>query len=291
MAEVGLVQLAKTALKITKTVLPAQRSRFSKKQFTQPQLLALLCVMRFEDWTYREAEVRLAEHQELRRALQLESVPDHTTVCRFLRRLKEEDLAKALAEVVKRFPRYKGRRSIAAIDATGLTFGSLSSYFMHRRYHHSQKTKGPLTYYWLKWLVVIDVSRHLLLAQSAHAGPSNDCCRLPALTTQAHEVAPLKVVLADAEFDSERNHQHVRRILGAQSVIPPKRSRPEWKINGFRALMREKFPKKLYRKRTQVESLFSCIKRKLSGRAPGRSLWTQRLQALLLGLTFNLYRL
>ena len=291
MAEVGLVQLAKTALKVTRAVLPAQRSRFSKKQFNQPQLLALLCVMRFEDWTYREAEVRLAEHQELRRALELESVPDHTTVYRFLRRLKEEDLAKALAEVVKRFPRYKGRRSIVAVDATGLSFGALSSYFMQRRAHHSQKTKRPLTYYWLKWLVVVDVGRHLLLAQTAHAGPTNDCCRLPQLIDQAHQVAPVQVVLADAEFDSERNHQHVRRIVGAQSVIPPKRSRPEWKINGFRALMRQDFPQELYRQRVQVESIFSAIKRKLSDRAPGRSVFTQRLQALLLGLTFNLYRL
>jgi len=291
MAEVGLVKLAATALQVTKAVLPERRSRFSKKQFSQPQLLALLCLMRFEDWTYREAEVRLAEHGELRRALELESVPDHTTVYRFLRRLKEEDIARALAEVVKRFPRYKGRRSIAAIDATGLTFQALSSYFVHRRQHHSQKTKSPLTYYWLKWLVVVDVSRHLLLAQAAHAGPANDCGRLPQLMDQAHQVVPLQVVLADAEFDSERNHQHVRQIIGAQSVIPPKRSRPEWKINGVRALMRQDFPKKLYRQRVQVESIFSAIKRKLSGRAPGRSLLTQRLQALLLGLTFNLYRL
>ena len=66
MAEVGLVKLAATALKITKASLPERRSRFSKKQFSQPQLLALLCLMRFEDWTYREAEVRLAEHRELR---------------------------------------------------------------------------------------------------------------------------------------------------------------------------------------------------------------------------------
>ena len=291
MAEIGLVQLAKTALKVTKAVLPAQRSRFSKKQFNQPQLLALLCLMRFEDWTYREAEVRLAEHQELRQALELESVPDHTTVHRFLRRLKEEDLAKALAEVVKRFPRYKGRRSIAAIDSTGLTMRALSTYFVQRRQHHSQKTKAPLTYYWLKWLVVVDVSRHLLLAQAAHAGPSNDCCRLPQLLEQAHQLVPVQAVLADGEFDSERNHQYVRHQLGAQSVIPPKRSRPEWKINGFRAAMRENFPKKLYRQRVQVESVFSRIKRKLSGRAPGRLLSTQRFQALLLGLTFNLYRL
>ena len=35
----------------------------------------------------------------------------------------------------------------------------------------------------------------------------------------AHAVTPLTRVLADAEFDSELNHQHVR-ALGATSVIP-----------------------------------------------------------------------
>jgi IS5 family transposase len=289
MAEVGLVKLAATALRVAKAVLPERRSRFSKKQFSQPQLLALLCVMRFEDWTYREAEVRLGEHGERRAALELSSVPDHTTLYRFLRRLKEEALAKALAEVVKRFPRYKGRRSIVAIDATGLAPGAISTFFVHRRHHHSKK---PMAWrYWLKWLVVIDVNRHLLLAQAAHAGPVNDCARLPQMVDQAHQVAPFQVVLADAEFDSERNHQHVRQSLRAQTVIPAKRGKPEWKIKGVRALMREDFPKKLYRHRVQIESVFSAVKRKLSGRAPGRSLRTQRLQALLLGLTFNLYRL
>ena len=290
MPEVGLVKLAATALKIARRVLPARRTRFSKKQFTQPQLLALLCVMRFEDWTYREAEVRLAEHQELRRALDLQSVPDHTTVYRFLRRLREEDLAKILAEVVKRFPRYKGRRSVvAAIDATGLTPGAISTFFVHRRQHHNQK---PLSRrFWLKWLVVVDVSRHLLLSQSAHAGPINDCGRLPEMIDRAHHAAPIKIVLADAEFDSERNHRHVRQVLKAQSVIPAKRGKANWNITGVRASMRANFPSALYRRRAQIESVFSAIKRKLSGRAPGRTLVTQRLQALLLGLTFNLYRL
>jgi len=44
------------------------RSCFSKHQFSQPQLLAILCLMRYEDWTFRETEVRLSEHGELRRA-------------------------------------------------------------------------------------------------------------------------------------------------------------------------------------------------------------------------------
>jgi hypothetical protein len=55
--------------------------------------------------------------------------------------------------------------------------------------------------------------------------------------------------------------------------------------------MRRAFPRRIYRRRALIESLFSSLKRKLSARAPGRSLRTQKRQALLLGLSFNLYRL
>jgi hypothetical protein len=57
------------------------------------------------------------------------------------------------------------------------------------------------------------------------------------------------------------------------------------------AEMRRAFPRRLYRRRALVESLFSSVKSKLSARAPGRSLRMQMRQALLLGLSFNLYRL
>lgn len=53
--------------------VPRYRTNLSKHRFTQPQLLAILCLMRYKDWTYR-AEVRLAEHSELLRALRLRSV-------------------------------------------------------------------------------------------------------------------------------------------------------------------------------------------------------------------------
>src|SRR5216684_1296212 len=79
MAEVGLLPFARVALEVATQVLPPYRTRFSKHQFTQPQLLAVLCLMRYEDWTFREAEVRLREHHELRAVLQLPAVPDYTT--------------------------------------------------------------------------------------------------------------------------------------------------------------------------------------------------------------------
>jgi hypothetical protein len=54
---------------VGQAVLPAYRSKISKRHFRQPELLAMLCLMRYEDWSVREAEVRLAEHAELPPAL------------------------------------------------------------------------------------------------------------------------------------------------------------------------------------------------------------------------------
>jgi hypothetical protein len=100
MAEVGLLPFARIALQVSKAVLPRYRSRFSKHQFNQPQLLAVLCLMRYEDWTFREAAVRLGEHRELRQALGLRSVPDFTTLYRFLRRLDDVTIDRAIGETV-----------------------------------------------------------------------------------------------------------------------------------------------------------------------------------------------
>ncbi len=49
----------------------------------------------------RKAEVRLAEHGELRKAVRLHKAPDHTTLYRFLRRLDEQTLVVALNETVR----------------------------------------------------------------------------------------------------------------------------------------------------------------------------------------------
>jgi hypothetical protein len=59
MAEVRLLAFARTAWEVSRAVLPVYRTCFSKQRFTQPQLLAILCLMRYEGWTFREAEVRL----------------------------------------------------------------------------------------------------------------------------------------------------------------------------------------------------------------------------------------
>ncbi len=288
MAEVGLVQFAQSALQVAAAVLPPYRSKFSKHIFTQPQLLAILCLMRYDDWTFREAEVRLAEHSDLRQVLQLERVPDYTTLYRFMRRLDERTLQRVLAETLELLPAQDEEDGpTVAVDGTGLMPCAVSTFFVKRQRDHGS---GYSWRHWVKWLLAVDVRTQMVLAQQARQGPYNDSANLRSLLDEAAHGQPVALVLADAEFDSERNHRHIRQIHGADSIIPAKRGKPSWKIQGIRAQMRANFPAERYAQRNLVETVISVVKRKLSARAPGRTVTTQRLQALLLGVAYNIYR-
>jgi hypothetical protein len=287
MAEIGLISFTQHALLVCKEAMPDYRSRFSKHTFRKPRLLAVRCLMRYEDWTFREAEVSLAEYEELRKALELEQIPDYTTLYRFLRRLGEETIHRALAEAVHQIKADDGSGTLA-VDATGLSPGSISTFFVKRKRDHGD---GLPLRYWFKGLVSIDVSRQILVSQMAKRGSQNGSAELRPLTSQAAELVPLKRVLTDAGFDSEQNHRHVRQPSQARSIIPAKRGKPSWKLHGVRAEMKACFPSEEYRFRNLVETVFSVVKRKLSAKAPGRSLETQQLQALLLGLASNIYML
>ena len=289
MAEIGLVHFAKCALVIATKVLPLYRSKYSKHTFSQPQLLAILCLMRYEDWTFRETEVRLQEHVELRKALGLKQTPDYTTFYRFMRRLDPERIQIALQEAALQTMKDKPtKRAVFAVDATGLAPGAISTFFINRK---RDRGEGLPWRYWLKWVVVVETKHQLLLAQIAKRGPYNDCALLRPLLDIAHPVMPASLVLADAEFDSERNHRHIREVHHLKSIIPAKRGKKTWHLKGIRAQMKNNFPAKQYSQRNLIETVFSALKRKLSTRAPGRSLATQAMQALILGLAYNLYKL
>src|SRR5438094_8445700 len=136
MSEVGLVPFARVALEVSGEVVPAYSHRFSPQRFTQPQLLAILCLMRYEDWTFRAAQARLAEHGELRRALELQVVPDYSTLFRFMLRVEEKMIAQVLAKVVRRFQSRRSAsdhaKSTVAADATWLACGTISTFFISR---------------------------------------------------------------------------------------------------------------------------------------------------------------
>ncbi|HEY4659591.1 MAG TPA: hypothetical protein VIH11_08790 [Gemmatimonadaceae bacterium] len=81
------VRLAREALTIGRRALPRYSSRFSRQDFTQPELFAPLALRQFLQTDYRGVVALVAEWTEVRRVLALRKVPHYSTLCYAERRL------------------------------------------------------------------------------------------------------------------------------------------------------------------------------------------------------------
>ncbi len=81
------VQVAREALAAGRAALPEFSSRTSRKDYTQPQLFALLVLRQFLRTDYRGVAITVAEWGELRRALGLTKVPHYSTLAYASRRI------------------------------------------------------------------------------------------------------------------------------------------------------------------------------------------------------------
>ena len=79
--------VAREALRLAREALPAYSSKFSRQDFTQPQLFALLALKTFFKTDYRGVVALLDDFPELRADLGLDEVPHYSTLCYAQRRL------------------------------------------------------------------------------------------------------------------------------------------------------------------------------------------------------------
>jgi hypothetical protein len=81
------VRVACEALVAGQAALPEYGSRFSRRDYTQAQLFALLVLRQFLRTDYRGMVVLVAKWAELRRSLGLKRVPHYSTLAHASRRI------------------------------------------------------------------------------------------------------------------------------------------------------------------------------------------------------------
>lgn len=79
--------VAREALRLAREALPAYSSKYSRKDFTQHQLFALLALKAFLKTDYRGVVAVLGDFTDLRDDLGLSKVPDQSTLCKAQQRL------------------------------------------------------------------------------------------------------------------------------------------------------------------------------------------------------------
>ena len=171
---------------------------------------------------------------------------------------------------------------LSAIDGTGFESRHVSNYFVKRKAkggvydQHTTYTRYP------KVGIVSDCDTHLVLSGVPSRGPYPDIAHYEKAIRDAEKNVHMKILTADAGYDSERSHVFARS-LGIRAIIPPKVGRRSRKLptGKWRKVMATRFNKKLYGQRWQVETVNSMIKRNLGSALFARSYGAQCREIML----------
>jgi hypothetical protein len=87
------VRLAREAVRLAKKALPRYSNRFSRRDFTQDQLFAILALRQFFKTDYRGIVALLKDSSDLRKTLKLKKLPHYSTLCYAQQRLIKKGLS------------------------------------------------------------------------------------------------------------------------------------------------------------------------------------------------------
>jgi hypothetical protein len=293
-----LLRFARLAMAVASPCVPRRLTRFAHPTHPPAGLFAALLLREHLRLTYRGLEDLLRLSGRLRRLFGLRVVPDHSTLWWFARRRPSDELiAAALGETVRRAGGAGGggdHGRQVALDSTGLWLSYTSWYFAWR----AKRDRGQRG--WLKWAFAMWVGPQMLLAQRVRPGPCGDFSDLVPLASAAAGVMAFDQLVADAGYDSEANHRFCRERLGVDSLIPAKKRRSAKVIatTPYRREMcrrlgelGEPADRAAYGQRWKVETVMSVVKRRCGEALTARLEPTQRAQALLRGVGYNVQRL
>ncbi len=270
----------------------------SPKKFTQHQLFACLVLKEFFRLDYRGVESLLVDSESLRAVIELNSVPDFTTLQKACARLLRMPVCNRLLDETVRLarttPLLGATVALAAIDSSGFDAHRASNYFVRRRASQGKNAGNwqSMTYRRFPKLgVVCDCRSHLILAAVPHRGPSPDFDHWIRAMDAARKRVRMTTLLADAGYDAEWIHLASRLVFGARAIIPPKHGRPSHDrlpSSYYRRRMARNFDHRKYAQRAQAETTFSMIKRRLEGCVNAHGHWSQCRSLMLKALTHNI---
>lgn len=298
------------AYELAKLCLPEYSNKFSRKDFTLPQLFACLVLREHQKKSYAAIEALLEDCPSWRADIGLTRTPDSNTLWRAFQYLvKAASIRRMLDRMVKQAKRrglIRGRLKPLALDSTMFESHHVSRHFEKRQKQTAcqDREKTPqiqansrrraVHKRLPKLSLAVACASHLILAAKATTGSGGDQPFFEPLLLEAHRRAKFRKVVADAGFDSEDNHGLARLKLGVCSIIPPDAGRPTSKpaSTRFRRLMQLRFARKADRKeygqRWQVETVNSMLKRNLGSALRARTARRRSKELLLRVVTHNL---
>jgi hypothetical protein len=293
------------AYHLGRQVLSDYTNKFSRKDYTQPQLLACLVLKEHLKNSYRGAEAILRDAENWLRDIGLDHTPDHNTLQRaaqrLLKKLHVDRLLDAVANWAGQARILKLSTRPLAIDSTTYESHHVSRHY-EQRCHETRKrmrqkelekrgryrTRSETVRGLPKLGIGVATGCHLVLSYWSGTGAGSDQPHFRPVLNQIRQRVPHKhlKVVCDAGYDSEGNHLHARNTLGIRTVIPPDHGRPPkdggppkqyWRRRMKRLMVSLESRQRCgYTQRSQNETVHSMMKRNCSSALAGKSAWSRR---------------
>jgi hypothetical protein len=296
--------------------LPEYSCKFSRRDFTLPQLFACLVVKEHLKRSYRGAEAVLRDGDNWLRDVGLSRAPDHNTLCRaaafLLRNCRVGKLLDKLAQWAA-LARILGLSTRPlAIDSTTYESRHVSRHYERRcrqtrqrlRAKEAEKGRETTRADTVKALpklgIGVATACHLVLSAWAGTGGGADQPHFEPVLFDAWRRVPHRsfTAVADAGYDGEQYHGIARRDMGIRSIIPPDTGRPRkdggppggrWRRHMKRLLRTKRSRRRCgYNLRYQAETVNSMMKRNLGSALGGKTAASRERDMLLKVLTHDL---
>ncbi|WP_424028948.1 IS5 family transposase [Methanoregula sp.] len=242
---IRFIQATISVVKLTH--LNPYSSKFSKKIYTQHQLLVLILFKDFRNQHYREFIEDVGDIEGVQEILDLSEIPHFTTLQKFLCWIKTLFLRITFRKTVNLFYSSNENIPITAIDSSGFTSGYCSHYFSERT--------GKIRKHFLKTSISVDTDQQVITGFVASKSRVHDTRHAEKLLRQCHKTRKSDCYVVDKGYDSEAIHRLIREDLHANSVIPVR----SWKndvIGGtYRQEMARQFNDTIYPRRQLVENM------------------------------------
>ncbi len=291
--------------------LSSYSCKFSRHDFTLPQLFACLMVKEQMKRSYRGAEALLRDADHWCRAIGMKKVPDHNTLCRAAGVLQKRCNVNKLLDAMARWAAMNRALGLSvkplAGDSSMFERHHVSGHFAQRRRRESRRARrrrmkgkrrdpGRALRRLPKLGIAVCAYSHLIVSTWCGTGAGSDSPHFERLLFDAWRRVPHRRFTAvfDAGYDKEENHHIGRNDMGLRTIIPALSGRPTSKPTTYwrermKRLLRTKRSRRRcgYTQRWQVETAISMIKRNLGSALRGKTALRRKGDLLLKVLTHN----
>jgi hypothetical protein len=131
-------KVLKLAYTLAREVLPPHGSRFSRKDFTRPQLFACLVLREHQRKSFRGIEALLIDSPAWLAQIDLRKAPDHNTLCRAFDSFMKPALARSMLDLMAQLAQQRktlkrNRHKPLTMDSSMYESRHVSRHFERRR--------------------------------------------------------------------------------------------------------------------------------------------------------------